>query len=324
MGTAHPVLFRSSQISTAFQHLSELLMKKHKLPILLALAWLGIFLPQPASAGTKEQLIQLQTTVQMLQDNMARMQQSFDERMGVVKDLITQQTDNVNRMSSTVDNLQKAVQQKLDDSASKTDQVSGQIQSLHDSVDELKAKLMQVSKQLNDMQAAQQNITNPPGGAGTAPGTGPGGAANNNTPAAPPPDVLYNSALDDFNAGKNDLAAQEFTQFLQAYGNNDLAGNAQFYLGEIDYRRNNFQAAINDYNKVLDQYPGGNKGPAAQLKKGFALLELGQKDDGVKELRSLIGRYPKSPEAVQAKERLNKLGAAGAASTRRRPSPRHP
>lgn len=294
--------------------------KRRIFPVLLALAWCGLFLAQPASAvDTKQQLIQLQTTVQILQDNMARMQQSFDERMGVMKDLITQQTDNINRMSNAVDTLQKTLQQQTGDASAKVDQVSGQVQSLHDSVDELKAKLAQVSKQLNDIQAAQQNITNPPPGAtpGT-PGTAPGGAAN----TAPPPQALYDGGLSDYNNGKFDLAAQEFGQFIQVYGNNDLAGNAQFYLGEIDYHKGNLQAAVDDYNKVLDQYPGGNKGAAAQLKKGFALLDLGQKDAGVKELRSLIGRYPKSPEALQAKERLNKLGVAGAAS-RSRPSPRH-
>jgi len=290
-------------------------MKKVLFSILLAFT-----LASTASAGTKEQLIQLQTTVQMLQDNMARMQQSFDERMGIMKDLITQQTDNVNRMSNTVDNLQKTLQSQNADSASKVDQVSGQVQALHDAVDELKARLAKVGKQLDDIQAAQQNIVSPPPG-GTPTGS-PGGSPANPANSAPPPDVLYNNALGDFNAGKNDLAAQEFTQFLQVYGNNDLAGNAQFYLGEIDYRRSNFQAAIQDYNKVLDQYPGGNKGAAAQLKKGFALLELGQKDAGVQELRSLISRYPKSPEAIQARDRLTKLGVAAGGA--RRPSPRHP
>ena len=75
---------------------------------------------------------------------------------------------------------------------------------------------------------------------------------------------------------------------------------------------------------MLDQYPGGNKGAAAQLKKGLAFLELGQRDAGVQELRSLVARYPKSPEAVQAKDRLNRLGAAGATSRSKpaRPSPR--
>ena len=232
-------------------------MKKYIFSVLFAVV-LAVALP--ASAGTKEQLIQLQTTVDVLRDNMARMQQSFDERMGVMKDLVTQQTDNVNRMSSTVNNLQKSLQQQNTDSAGKVDQVSGQVQALHDAVDELKARLAKVSKQLDDIQTAQQNLQAPAQGQpGGTPG-GPGAAQNQ----APPPDVLYNTALGDYNAGKNDLASQEFTQYLQAYGNTDLAGNAQYYLGEIDYRKGNYQAAIQDYNKVLDQYPGGNKG---ELKK---------------------------------------------------------
>jgi TolA-binding protein len=101
-------------------------------------------------------------------------------------------------------------------------------------VDELKARLAKVSKQLDDMQTAQQNIS-------------------------PPADQLYNDGLRDYNANKNDLASQEFAQYLQVYGNTDLAGNAQFYLGEIAYRQGNFAGAVQAYNKVLDHYPGGNK-----------------------------------------------------------------
>jgi tol-pal system protein YbgF len=297
-------------------------MKKKIFFILLIIGSLTACLTQPVFAGTKEQLIQLQTTVQLLQDNMARMQQSFDERMGVMKDLVTQQTDSVNKMGSTIENLHKVLQQQNTDSAGKVDQLSGQVQSLHDAVDELKARLAKVSKQLDDVQGTIQNIQNPP--AGQPAGGTPGAQPPQNQ--APPADVLYNDALRDFNAGKNDLASQEFNQYLQVYGNTDLAGNAQFYVGEIDYRAGNFQAAIKDYNRVLDQYPGGNKNAAAQLKKGFAFLELGQRDAGVQELKSLINRYPKSPEAMQARDRLNRLGAAGAASGGRipRPSPRHP
>ena len=269
--------------------------------------------------NTRSQLIQIQTQLQIMQDNMARMQQTFDERMGIMKDLLTQQIDNVNKMGTTIQNLQKTLGQQTTDAGSKVDQISGQVQALHDSVDELKARLAKVSKQLDDIQTAQQNITAPP-----AAGQPVGGAANSNAPQAPPADQLYNDALRDYNANKNDLATQEFTQYLQAYGNTDLAGNAQFYLGEIAYRQANFSAAVQAYNKVLDQYPGGNKSAAAQLKKAYALLELGQRDAGVQELRSLISRYPKSPEALQARDRLAKLGAAGAASKKpARPSPSH-
>ena len=298
------------------------MMKKQNFITLFALLLFALCASHSAAAAdTKSQLIQIQTQLQLMQDNMARMQQSFDERMGVMKDLLTQQIDNVNKMGSTVQNLQRTLGQQGSDAGTKVDQISGQVQALHDSVDELKARLAKVSKQLDDMQASQQNM--PQQG---QPGQ-PGGLASpgaSNAPQAPPADQLYNDALRDYNANKNDLATQEFTQFLQFYGNTDLAGNAQFYLGEISYRQSNYSGAVQAYNKVLDQYPGGNKTAAAQLKKAYALLELGQRDAGVQELRSLISRYPKSPEALQARDRLTKLGAAGAASTKAaRPSPSH-
>ena len=296
-------------------------MKRQSFIALLALLLFAVCAShRAAAADTKSQLIQIQTQLQIMQDNMARMQQSFDERMGIMKDLLTQQIDNVNKMGTTVQSLQKTLGQQTTDAGSKVDQISGQVQALHDAVDELKARLAKVSKQLDDMQTAQQNITAPSAGA-----TGGGSPGAASAPAAPPADQLYNDGLRDYNANKNDLAAQEFTQYLQVYGNTDLAGNAQFYLGEIAYRQGNFAIAVQAYNKVLDQYPGGNKTAAAQLKKGYALLELGQRDAGVQELRSLISRYPKSPEALQARDRLTKLGAAGAASKGKtpRPSPSH-
>ena len=119
------------------------------------------------------------------------------------------------------------------------------------------------------------------------------GAGNQpNAAAAPPADALYNNALRDYNAGKYDLSSQEFGDYLKYYGTTDLAGNAQFYLADIEYRQGNFDAAVKDYDKVLEQYPGGSKARAAQLKKGYALLELGQREAGVRELNSLIARYP--------------------------------
>jgi tol-pal system protein YbgF len=176
--------------------------------------------------------------------------------------------------------------------------LSAQIQSLHDSLDEMKARLTAINKQLGDMANQGQNL---PPGAAVAP------AATQ----APPPDVLYNNALRDYNAAHYPLAMQEFADYLKYYGNTDLAGNAQFYIGEIDYRQQNFEQAVKDYNVVLEQYAGGNKAPAAQLKKAYALLELGQKKEGIQELNNLISRYPRAVEATQARDRLRQLGVTG-------------
>ena len=257
--------------------------------------WLGV---APAWAVSKD-MVQLQTQVQQLQEQMTAMQRAFDERMGVMKNLVEQDTDAVNKVATALNALQQTLQKQQSDGGSKVDQLSGQIQALNDTMDELKTRLAKVSKQLEDMQAAQQSL-----GAQQAQQQ----AQQQAMAQAPPPDVLYNNALRDYNGGKNDLALQECSDYIKFYPNTDLAGNCYFYLGEIQFRQGNFQQAAQSYDAVLQNFPSGNKAASALLKKGFSLVELGKQDDGVSELRRLIQRYPHSPEALQARERLRKLG----------------
>jgi len=261
--------------------------------------------------GVSKEIIQLQTQVETLSAQVSRLQQSIDERMGVMRNLVEQSADSVNKMSVAVNELQQKTQAQSTDTNSKLEQVSGQIQSLHDTVDELKARMAKISKQLDDIQQGGQNLAagQPAASAGSAP---PAPANGGQAPAAPPADVLYNNALRDYNAGKYDLSSQEFGDYLKYYGTTDLAGSAQFYLADIEYRQGNFDAAVKNYDKVLEEYPGGTKAAAAQLKKGYALLELGQREAGVRELNSLIARYPRSIEASQARDRLKRLGVATA------------
>src|SRR5215470_18314861 len=146
-------------------------MKKQSVAVISALLLFEVCGQESArAADTKSQLIQIQTQLQLMQDNMERMRTTFDERMGVMKDLLTQQIDNVNKMGTTVQNLQKTLGQQTTDAGSKVDQISGQVQALHDAVDELKARLAKVSKQLDDMQTAQQNLPNPGSGQPASPG----------------------------------------------------------------------------------------------------------------------------------------------------------
>jgi tol-pal system protein YbgF len=255
----------------------------------------------PPAWGVSKEMIQLQTQVQQLQEQMTAMQRSFDERMGVMKNLVERDTDSVNKVAAAVTALQNSLQKQQGDSTGHVEQLSGQIQSLNDSLDELKARLAKVSKQLEDMQSSQQS---------QAAQQSQQQAQQQAMASAPPPDVLYNNAIRDYNGGKNDLATQEFSDYIKFYPNTDLAGNCYFYLGEIQFRQANYQQAAQSYDQVLQNFPTGNKTASAQLKKGFALLELGKQEDGVVELRRVIQRYPKSNEALQARERLRKLGVA--------------
>src|SRR4029077_7301780 len=181
--------------------------------------------------GANKEMVQLQTQIQDLQDKVARLQQSNDERFGAMRSLIEQNTDTINRVANSLDAISHSLQTSTADQGGKVDQVSAQVQSLHDAVDELKARLAKVSKQLDDMAAAQQNLQAPQGQPGqTNPQLPP-------QAQAPPPDVLYNNALSDYNGAKYNLATQEFADYIKFYGNTDLAGNAQYYIADIEYKQ---------------------------------------------------------------------------------------
>ncbi len=277
-------------------------MKLHRVSAYFALLS-TLWLAAVPAWGVNKDMVQLQTQVQQLQEQMTAMQRAFDERMGVMKNLVEQDTDAVNKVAAALTALQTTLQKQQTDAGTHTDQISGQIQALNDTMDELKVRLAKVTKQLEDMQAAQQSL---------AAQQATQQAQQAAQAAAPPPDVLYNNALRDYNGDKNDLALQEFQDYIKFYPNTDLAGNCYFYLGEIQFKQGNFQPAVQSYDQVLQNFPSGNKAASAQLKKGFALLELGKQDDGVSELRHLIQRYPHSPEALQARDRLRKAGVPAA------------
>jgi tol-pal system protein YbgF len=280
---------------------------------LLAAAALALVLttaPAPAHATSKE-IIELQTQVQQLLDMVERLQSTMDTRFGVLQHLTEQTADDANRMTATVDALQQKINAQGDATIGKLDTASGQVQSLNDSVDELKSRLAKLDKSIQDLQGQLQNVQNPPAAATpagtTPPSTGPGlaGPAANQ---APPLQEAFQAAVRDYNAARYEVATGEFQDLIHYYPLDDLAGTAQFYLGEIAYRQQSYSDAVKSYNAVLEGFPGSPKAPAAQLRKGLALLQMNRKDAGITELRLLIKRHPQTPEAAQARTKLNGLG----------------
>jgi TolA-binding protein len=275
---------------------------------------------QPARAASKE-IIELQTQVQQLLNMVQQLQSSFDQRYGVLQNLAQQTSTEATQMSATVSAMQQKLNAANDALSTKVDTVSGQVQSLNDSVDELKTRIAKLEKTVQDLQTQLQNIQAQPAAAAQTAAAAPGGTApGGGAPAAPtvaqtpPLEDTYQSGLRDYNAGKFDVAAGEFQDVVRYYPMDDLAGTAQFYLGEIAYQKQDFATAVNDYNAVLEGFSGNAKAPAAQLHKGFALIEMNKREAGIRELRLLIQRHPQTPEAARARSKLNGMGVKVTAS----------
>ena len=308
-------------------------MSRPRLLPLAAIALLLLSVPaHPAHAESKD-MIQLQTQIQDLQNAIAKLQQSNDERMGVLKDLVQQSADAVNKMSVAVDGMALKLQNQQEASGTKSDQLSSQIQSLNDSIDELKARMARMEKSLGDIQGQQQSMSgilnNMPQSAGTpgapatqptnVPANDPGAASNQGglpptssvvapAVAAAPIGDMYRTAYGDYIGAKYPLAASEFQAMAAAYPDDNLSGNAYFYIGEIDLRTQKPTAAVKMYNHLIEHFPDNVKVPAAHLHKAEAMIAMKQNDGAARELEALIQRFPNSPEASTARTRLASLG----------------
>lgn len=118
---------------------------------------------------------------------------------------------------------------------------------------------------------------------------------------------IYNRAKQAFDQGNSEEARKGFEELIKRYPKSDNADNAQFWIGEIYYREKWYEKAILEYQKVIENYPQGNKVPASLLKQGFAFLNLGDKANSRLILQELVRKYPNTNEAKIAAEKIKEL-----------------
>jgi len=280
--------------------------------------------PRPAEAVARE-IIELQRDVTSILQGQKDLSTQMTQDHTVMKTLVEQSGDTVGKLNGTMSALQKSMQDVQANSGARLDTMSTQVQGLSDNLEEIKSRLGKLNQQLVDLQNTVQSLDAKVSGGGTAPSTGvsnPGAGMSSQPPIggavaptsgggpAPSADTLYSNGLRDITSGKYDLARQEFQDYLKYYGDTDLASNAQFYLGEIAYTQKNYDQAVSEFDKVLNNYPKSFKLAPARLRKGMALIELGQKTSGVRELREVVKRYPGTDEERKARAKLKELGVA--------------
>ena len=283
--------------------------------------------PRPAQAVARE-IIELQHDVTTLLQGQKDLATQMTQDHTVMKTLVEQTGDNVGKLNATMSSLQKSVQDVQANSGARLDTMSTQVQGLSDNLEEIKSRLGKLNQQLVDLQNTVQSLdakisgSAPPPAASTSnsgftPSAGGGSSAPPSATSsgpAPSADTLYSNGLRDITSGKYDLARQEFQDYLKFYGDTDLASNAQFYLGEIAYSQRNYDQAVTEYDRVLTNYPKSFKLAPARFKKGMALIELGQKNTGIRELREVVKRYPGTEEERRARAKLKELGVATSAA----------
>lgn len=121
------------------------------------------------------------------------------------------------------------------------------------------------------------------------------------------PESLYKQGLDALNSGESEKSREMLAKFKEQFPDHKLAANAAYWIGETYYREKNYEQAVLEFQKVIKDYPGKEKVPAAMLKQGMAFKELGDLKSARFVLKELIEKFPRAEEIGAAKEALSKL-----------------
>jgi len=121
------------------------------------------------------------------------------------------------------------------------------------------------------------------------------------------PEALYQQGLDLVKGGDTQKGREILTRFVEKNPNHELAANAHYWIGESHYTEKSYDLAILEFEKVIKNYPGKEKAPAAMLKQAMAFKALGDVKSAKYVFGKLIESFPRSVEAVTARSKLKDL-----------------
>src|SRR5580704_12207858 len=198
----------------------------------------------PFAFGASKEIQELQRDVAMLQDQVRTLQRAQDEKFAAMLALVQQTLESVNRTNVAVgvmenkfnDAMKQQAQQVSGPVANvgqKLDQMSEDFRAVRESVLDMNTRMGKLDSKMADL----QNLINTVRSAPAAPPPAVGAPADPNSsqasggpPAGMQAETTYTNGVSDYLAGKNDIALQEFTDYLKYFGNTQFAPNAQFYI----------------------------------------------------------------------------------------------
>ena len=102
-----------------------------------------------------------------------------------------------------------------------------------------------------------------------------------------------------------------FEDLLTVYPKGEFADNARYWLGETNYVKRDYAAALNDFQCVVSDYPLSPKVPGAMLKIGYIQDEQKDWQNARNTLQDVTRKFPDTTEARLAQSRLERMAREG-------------
>ena len=129
---------------------------------------------------------------------------------------------------------------------------------------------------------------------------------------------LYDRVMEEFKHRDYEAALAGFRLFIELHGQSALAANAQYWIGECQYRMGRYKDALNSFYNVVSYYPLSPKLAASTLKIGQTYTKLGDHEKARMIFDRVVDQYPDSSEAELARKAIEVTANRG------EPTPQQP
>jgi tol-pal system protein YbgF len=151
-------------------------------------------------------------------------------------------------------------------------------------------------------------------------------AARPTAPTTPPSQPLPPTApvsqgadaMTDYQGAQRFFIDQEFTQALAAYEayltrypNSKFTSNAQFWKAECLLKLERYSEAASEYDVLRAQFADSDKVPASYYRQALCYIRLGQRQQAVGALETVIREYPATAAATQSEDLLRRMQQQG-------------
>ena len=191
------------------------------------------------------------------------------EREVVDLQRVSSTKQNVESLSTAVDQHMETLRKAEADMRVSLDKLSSQIDQLEANLEDTNYRLSQLSQQIaatnQELKTFRSNT------ALRSPATEPGAEALPSDPQA-----LYQTAYNDYLRGNYELAILGFRQYLESFPNTELADNASYWIGESYFSQGQYERAIQEFDNILSTYERSDKVASALLKKGLLVSRVGR------------------------------------------------
>jgi tol-pal system protein YbgF len=116
---------------------------------------------------------------------------------------------------------------------------------------------------------------------------------------------LYDRVMEEFKHRDYEAALAGFRLFLELHSQTSLAANAQYWVGECQYRMGRYREALKSFQNVVSYYPLSPKLAASSLKIGQTYTKLKDYEKARLMYERVVDQYPDSAEAEIAKKAID-------------------